>query len=65
MNLERHFYASGLHRQGYTLQTALKNPALAKALALCERARERQITKAAHIQKTTWHNKGAQMEQNP
>lgn len=64
MNLERNFYASGLHRQGYTLQTALKNPAIAKALILCERARERQMAQAQRIQQTTRHNKGAQMEQN-
>jgi len=62
MNLERHFWASGLHRQGYTLETALGNKAIAKALMLCELARIRALAQAERIKNQTTHNKGATHE---
>lgn len=62
MNIERHFYASGLHKQGYTLETALNNKAIAKALVLCEQARLRRLAKYERIKNQTTHNKGSQNE---
>ena len=59
MNIERHFWASGLHRQGYTIESALKNPAIAKALECAERALQRRQERALKVQKRTTHNKGA------
>lgn len=57
--LTRHFYASGLHRQGHTLATAMQNPAIARALQCAELAMQRRIERAQKIQQQTTHNKGA------